>query len=132
VTQAGLHVVAAHPVHAGLRGSSPKNAAKDPISLDAILVCSKRNAGRPEELDIHAILDSTLHLAKTLSVAGMHISSSDRFVIAASQTLVNASAENLSFECMKSRLEEVRRQLNERTTQRLVMLTEPEQVSALA
>ena len=41
ITTAGLAVVAAHPVHAELRTASPKTAAKDPISLDAILVCKK-------------------------------------------------------------------------------------------
>lgn len=38
VVSAGFAVVAAHPVHAELRSSSPKNAAREPISLDAILV----------------------------------------------------------------------------------------------
>ncbi len=42
ITSAGLAVVAAHPVHAELRAASPKTAAKDPISLDAIIVCKKR------------------------------------------------------------------------------------------
>ena len=42
LVEAGLIVVAAHPVHAELRAASPKTAAKDPISLDAILVCRKQ------------------------------------------------------------------------------------------
>lgn len=106
---AGLAVVAAHPVHAELRAASPKAAAKDPISLDAILVCRKHpriQAGPPH--DIKAVLERTSLLAATLARAGMEISSADRFVIAASQTLVQASAEQLSLEEISTRLAEIR------------------------
>jgi putative DNA methylase len=41
IITAGFEVVAAHPVHAEMRVASPKSAAKEPISLDAILVCRK-------------------------------------------------------------------------------------------
>jgi putative DNA methylase len=132
VTGAGLQVVAAHPVHAELRGSSPKNAAKDPISLDAILVCCKATERRAREHDLGDILNTTLHLAKTLSVAGMHISNADRFVIAASQTLISASAENLSFEQFKTMLKEVRRHLGEKIGQRVVSLSEPDPLPMFA
>jgi putative DNA methylase len=124
VTGAGLRVVAAHPVHAELRGSSPKNAAKDPISLDAILVCCKNTQVKARDAAPGDILKATQHLAKTLSVAGMHISNSDRFVIAASQTLIAASSEVLSFEDIKIRLEAVRSELREQTAQKVVPLAE--------
>ncbi len=124
VTGAGLHVVAAHPVHAELRGSSPKNAAKDPISLDAILVCCKNSQNKTQALDIDAILSRTTRLTRELSGAGMHISNADRFVIAASQTLIAASAEMLSFEQMKARLQDVRLRLQATSTQRVVTLPE--------
>lgn len=125
VTGAGLQFVAAHPVHAELRGSSPKNAAKDPISLDAYLVCSKATEMKAQELDFDDILKTTLHLAKTLSVAGMHISNADRFVIAASQRLISASAERLTFEEIKARLEAVRLLLEAKNVQKIVTLAEP-------
>lgn len=124
VTGAGLHVVAAHPVHAELRGSSPKNATKNPISLDAILVCCKSTQTKARALDLDDIVQRTQHLAKKLSVAGMDISNGDRFVIAASQTLISASAEMLSFEQIKARLEEVRLRLEEKTVQKVVTLSD--------
>lgn len=61
ITDAGLAVVAAHPVHAELRVATPKTAAKDPISLDAILVCRKRSvvlAQRPSVQDVARCLVS--------------------------------------------------------------------------
>jgi putative DNA methylase len=122
VTGAGLKVVAAHPVHAELRGSSPKNATKNPISLDAILVCCKPSQMKARAVDLDEIIDNTLCLSKTLSIAGMDISQADRFVIAASQTLIAASADPLSFEQIKLELERVRATLEARTMQKLVTL----------
>jgi putative DNA methylase len=97
VANAGLSVVAAHPVHAELRAASPKNAAKDPISLDAILVCKKRPLARASPFDQRAIIDRSVTLASTLQAAGMSISKADRFVIIASQTLVALSSASTEF-----------------------------------
>jgi putative DNA methylase len=108
IIAAGLSVVAAHPVHAELRASSPKAAAKDPISLDAILVCRKR---QPETTCLYAeasVIHKTSLLANKLQVAGLSISPADYFVIAASQALIAASPETLSFEEMERRLESLR------------------------
>ena len=44
--RAGLGVATAYAVHGELRVSSPKAAARDPISVDAILVCRKRKNER--------------------------------------------------------------------------------------
>jgi putative DNA methylase len=73
-----------------------KAAAKDPISLDAILVCKKRYSTCASQFDERAIVNRSVALAKKLPTAGMSISSADRFVIVASQTLValsNADAD---------------------------------------
>lgn len=120
VTGAGFQVVAAHPVHAELRGSSPKNAARDPISLDAILVCCKNTQSKARDAAPDDIIKTTQRLAKTLCRAGMRISNSDRFVIAASQTLIAASAEALSFEEIKAALENVRAGLHQQAMQEAV------------
>jgi putative DNA methylase len=111
ITSAGLEVVAAHPVHAEQRGASPKTAAKDPISLDAILVCCKHTCAKAVPLSTSAVIERTSHLADRLSAAGMHISSADRFVIAASRSLISASAEQLTFEEFQARLEQMRQRM---------------------
>jgi putative DNA methylase len=98
VTSAGLAVVAAYPVHAELRAASPKSAAKDPISLDAILVCKKRPATRARSFDQGAILNRSAALADKLQDAGMSLSAADRFVIVASQTLVALCHAKAEFE----------------------------------
>lgn len=117
ISKAGLTVVAAHPVHAEFRGASPKTAAKDPISLDAILVCRKRSFALhlpPAAQDIMASADTQ---SSRLKAAGLRISAGDRFVIAAAQTLIARGPDDLSFDDIKLALDAtriaVRRNVNE-------------------
>lgn len=96
ITAAGLAVVAVHPVHAELRAASPKTAAKEPISLDAILVCKKRSVA-DMYLDEKSAIANTRTLANRLEQAGMSISAADRFVILAAQMLVVLGRQQKSF-----------------------------------
>lgn len=98
IVDAGLEVVAAHPVHAESRAASPKSAAKNPISLDAILVCKKHLQPGTNKPDDSFTLARTLTLADRLEAAGMRLSSADRFVILASQTLVAFSGITADFD----------------------------------
>ena len=95
VTSAGLSIVAAYAVHAELRAASPKAAAKDPISLDAILVCRKRTSNRNLEFDQRSVINCSAAVVSKLESAGMLISTADRFVIVASQTLVALAKANI-------------------------------------
>jgi len=108
INQAGMVVVAAHPVHAELRAASPKTAAKDPISLDAILVCRKKmfSAGSPlDTQNTHQVIDL---LSSRLQAGGLHLSKGDRFVIGAAQTLIKYANNNLAFDEIKNNLEIMR------------------------
>ncbi|MDP3818287.1 MAG: DNA methyltransferase [Methylotenera sp.] len=112
ISSAGLIVVAAHPVHAELRTSSPKSSSNNPISLDAIIVCKKR-LNQPEmQFDKKSIILKTDILANELQSAGMSISLADRFVIGASQMLISSSISMLSIETIKEHLEEFQLHLN--------------------
>ena len=108
VIEAGLSFVAAHPVHAELRASSPKSAAKDPISVDAILVCKKRRPGIKLVYSEQRVLQRAALLVQSLRDAGLSISAADYFVVAASQALIEASSEALSFNVVESRLKTLR------------------------
>lgn len=108
INKAGLAVVAAHPVHAELRAASPKTAAKDPISLDAILVCRKKAFAlhqSPASQDVRQAVDA---LVTRLQDAGLRISAGDRFVIGAAQTLIARAADDMSFDEIKVDLEAIR------------------------
>lgn len=98
ISKAGLAVVAAHPVHAELRAASPKTAAKDPISLDAILVCRKKAMALHQPPAVQNVSTVVSALSAKLEAAGLRISAGDRFVIGAAQTLIARAADNLSFD----------------------------------
>jgi putative DNA methylase len=93
VSSSGFDIVAAHPVHAELKASSPKAGTRSPISLDAILVCRKRDAGRNHVRK--ETINSALKSLKELSLGGATLSIGDEFVVYASEALVNASARSV-------------------------------------
>ncbi len=97
ITRAGFRLVAAHPVHAELRASSPKSAAKDPISLDALLVCKKYSPDVAAPEEAYDVITMSLELASRLQSAGMRISMTDYFVIVASQMLISLSTSQHDF-----------------------------------
>jgi putative DNA methylase len=110
ISTTGFAVVAAHPVHAELRCSSPKTATKEPISLDAILVCRKTTVAAPGHFDRTEILRQSQQLTKKLSDAGMSISRADEFVVLASRSLISASAARYSVTQFKDALDSLREQ----------------------
>ncbi len=97
ITNTGFIVVAAHPVHAELRGASPKTATKNPISMDAILVCRKCPI-MEQCLSETTAIDEAEKLTNHLQSNGYRVSTSDRFVVLASQMLIPLSRQKLDFE----------------------------------
>lgn len=104
INTAGLAVVAAHPVHAELRAASPKTSAKEPISLDAILVCRKKVFATYQLPELRISISS---IANKLNSAGMRLSMGDLFVIGAAHTLIARAADDLSFDEIRLELESV-------------------------
>lgn len=78
---AGFYVDEALPIHAEFAASTAKAGAKEPISIDIILVCAKQpqSAGR----------ESAESQVGRLLAAGKRLSRSDIFVVFAGQTLVH-------------------------------------------
>ena len=111
ITSAGLVVVNAHVVHAELRGASPKSAAKDPISLDAILVCRKLDSFGTTERVVKNISANILSEAGRLEKAGLKISLGDKFVIGAALVLIEKSPDRLSFDAIQAALQTMQDQL---------------------
>lgn len=111
ITRAGLVVVNAHTVHAELRGASPKSATKDPISLDAILVCRKRECFNESERTMKDIADGIVIEAEKLEGAGLKISLGDRFVIGAALMLIQRSADGLTFDEISEELKVMQHKL---------------------
>ena len=107
VRAAGLVVVAAHVVHAELRVASPKAAARDPISVDAILVCRKRECLGKGEPAGRVSAASVVGLgARDRKARG--VSRADRFVVGAARALVEEGEAVSSYEDMLERVSAVR------------------------
>lgn len=108
---AGLVVAASHPVHAELRVSSPKSVAKDPISLDAILVCRRRESSVTEGLPACSPLQRADELAADFETSNVYLSRGDRFVIAAAQTLVDERRRVLPYDDILARLSRLQNEI---------------------
>jgi putative DNA methylase len=114
VRASGFKVVAAHPVYAELKVASPKTSVAEPISLDTILVCSKSEERVNSCVNMNASRIKADQLEKVFESGGIELSKSDKFVIFASQLLVEMSNRSMSFESMNCLLQ-----------QQLIMHSEP-------
>lgn len=90
IKQAGLFVSECFPVYAELMASTPKAGTKEPISLDAIIVCSKQYATSTEEASVKCAQSCI----SEMKVYEKQLSKSDVFVVCASQCLSALVAEN--------------------------------------
>ncbi len=108
-------IAAAHPVKAEMSVASPKSAAKNPINLDAVLVCKKGFINAPEEGIIEAALHKYQDYFKRFSKINRQLSGGDKFVIICSQILVQASLRGVDSCEIKSLLEQSVTQMNNLT-----------------
>ena len=83
IQSAGLYIEEVFPVHAELMASTPKAGAKEPISVDAMIICSKEY----KEIKPIEISNMASSFVSRLSKSGKKLSKSDVFVITASQCL---------------------------------------------
>ncbi len=94
ILDAGLGVVAAHPVKAEMSVATPKSAAGEAIDLDAVLVCRRRESPAPATLTeaLSDIAAAAAERAATYREATSRpLSRGDLRVLLQSQTLVVAS-----------------------------------------
>ncbi len=85
---AGFVVVATHPVRAEMSVATPKSQAKEPIQLDIVIVCRKRNGvalvrGR----SIDSAMDAGKLKLRRLERAGFALSRSDRRIVLIGEVL---------------------------------------------
>jgi len=88
---AGFSVVQAHPVKAEMSVAAPKSQAKEPIQLDVIFVCQKREQDPREPMEPFQALEQTANLAQDkltrLRKLGLTLSQNDCRVTVVSQFL---------------------------------------------
>lgn len=100
ITRAQFSVVASHPVKAEMSVSKIKAATKNPINLDAIIVCKKEKQSTYQNRNASEVWLQAQKAYQTycqrLWKAGRTLSNGDRYVILSSQILVHASLSGLS------------------------------------
>ena len=93
-------IIAAHPVKAEMAVSKIKATAKNPINLDAIIVCKKQPQARFSNSEPSHVFLQAQERYKTyrsrLWQAGRTLSANDQYVILSSQILVSASQVGLN------------------------------------
>lgn len=86
---AGFSVINVHPVKAEMSVAAPKSQAKEPIQLDIILVCKKKEKDVRKPLEASDALDKAVeqahHKLIRLKSTGLELSQNDRRVVVISQ-----------------------------------------------
>ncbi|MEW5956632.1 MAG: DNA methyltransferase [Chloroflexota bacterium] len=89
VLDAGFSVINAHPVKAEMSVAAPKSQAKDPIQLDIILVCRKKERDVRKPLEPFDALDKAVKRAfqklTRLKLIGLKLSQNDCRIVVISQ-----------------------------------------------
>jgi transcriptional regulator with XRE-family HTH domain/ribosomal protein L37E len=95
ITKAGFAIVATHPIKAEMSVAKPKLQAKEPIDLDIIIVCRKRENTLTEASDSKRIIrnatqEATEQIAR-FNASGRSLSRNDVYVILMSQVIKRLS-----------------------------------------
>ncbi len=91
-----LLVTAAHPITAEMAVAQPKHQAKEPIHLDIIVVCRKKDGSTPAETELRSVIDKARQTAldqiSRLNGVGMALSRNDVRVVLSAQIVRILSA----------------------------------------
>lgn len=102
VMGAGFVIVQSQPVKAEMSVASPKNQAKEPIDLDVLLVCRKREFDRrlrrSDEAALQQAVTSAEQKVSRFNRVGRYLSRNDVRVILLSQLLVELSIDRAPHE----------------------------------
>lgn len=103
---AGFVIVAAHPIKSEMSVAMPKQQAKEPIDLDVILVCRKREAVRRNSQQLRSVMADSVDTAADqvcrLNAAGRKLSRNDVRVILTAQVIARLSRARDASVALKS------------------------------
>lgn len=97
ITGAGFQIVTTHPIYGEMKIASPKSSTKEPITLDAILVCKKSAGVYENSVNVtETIRAKTEKISRELMSSGFTLSQADSYVVAMSQALASGSRAGYS------------------------------------
>ncbi|MGD9853858.1 MAG: adenine-specific DNA methylase [Planctomycetaceae bacterium] len=91
IGHAGFRVVNAHPVRSELSVATPKSQAKDPITLDMIIVCRKDDRHEPPTSTVSDTMKSARDKIRRLLGEGFELSQNDKRIAFLGQLLTAIS-----------------------------------------
>jgi putative DNA methylase len=91
----GFSLIEFYPVHAELKGASPKYSSKSPISIDALLICKKEKCLYNRFSNPNNTIDFYVN---AFSKGGFSLTENDIFVIESALSLVRLNGLKLSYE----------------------------------
>ena len=107
ITLADFRIVSCHPVKAEMSVGSPKFACKNPINLDAILVCKKNNGKNTEVFSEDDIEKNVQDLFSRFANIGRKLSDMDKRVILSATVCRKCSVANLEHDLCLTELKRV-------------------------
>lgn len=108
IVKNNFQVVAAYPIHGEMRIASPKSATREPINLDAILVCRKAGEAEIQKSSVvDSIKNKTFEISEELKSAGFMLSQSDLFVIKMSQAVAFSSLAGYTLDELRTLIPQV-------------------------
>lgn len=117
ITYAKFDIVTAHPIKAEMEVASPKTATKNPINIDAILVCKKEQEQKQKvtnNITDDIISNYQTYISRFKSI-GRELSNADKFVIICSQTLAQASIRKLNVDETRITIHKIIEEINNYT-----------------
>ncbi len=104
IAKSGFTIVATHPIKAEMSVAMPKFQTKEPIDLDIIIVCRKRETTLTEASDSKRIIKNAINEATEQIVrfngSGRSLSRSDIYVILMAQVIKRLSRQPLLHESL--------------------------------
>jgi putative DNA methylase len=96
ILNAGFGVVNAHPVRSEMSVATPKSQANEPIQLDIVIVCRKRDGSAKRQSPESALRKAQRKISR-LESAGFKLSQNDKKIIMYGQLLVTLQDPNKVF-----------------------------------
>jgi adenine-specific DNA methylase len=102
---AGFYITATHPVKSEMSVAAPKSQAKEPIDLDVIIVCRKREGTAEAEPDVAGVIAAARREAaaqvERFGRVGRRLSRNDVRVVLKAQVIKHLSRSALSAQVLK-------------------------------
>jgi len=102
ILEGGFRVVNSHPVKSEMSVAAPKSQAREPIQIDIVIVCSKKNSRMPVAATKREAIQESHRKLDRLMKTGLSLSAGDRRIVILGQLLTALSSSSDVAETMRA------------------------------